>query len=321
MVSKLRMIWKQVSTNDHDAGFTCTPNLTVKRLDESCLAVSAGVKLGMRVATFQGKTLDASSVTWKHLKNLVRNSEKPWRFGFVDGDGAAAEEPSNLSESVGANSGEAADSVSSPSSSAAAPAEKHQHGPVAAVEVEAAVAGDADLDAAALAALDALVEEGTPPISGVGDGGNDGLIGDSAAEQSEGAGDVGANIAKRDVSKLERKLEFDHDADKSASPFSNRDGNTDAIATTAAAVVPPPGFSVDEDWLSAEEASASSSASSAKSGPQVVENADEEQAVSVLQMSPACNTEADDDGTPSEKASGLAATSAESSTGAFPYNP
>ena len=41
---------------DAQAGFTCNKKLQVIKLDPVCLAVDAGVALGMHVTAFQGQT-------------------------------------------------------------------------------------------------------------------------------------------------------------------------------------------------------------------------------------------------------------------------
>eukprot|EP01047_Picozoa_sp_COSAG01_P026080 COSAG01_NODE_1668_length_9563_cov_23.675613_10_plen_323_part_00 len=64
------------------AGFTCDEQLVVRRLDETCLAVDAGVELGMELVSFQGKALPGA-MTWAALKSAVRASAKPWTFGFA----------------------------------------------------------------------------------------------------------------------------------------------------------------------------------------------------------------------------------------------
>ena len=63
------------------AGFTCSDDLVITRLDEAGRAEQAGVELGMRVCEFMGEALPAER-TWAELKKVARVTPKPWRFGF-----------------------------------------------------------------------------------------------------------------------------------------------------------------------------------------------------------------------------------------------
>jgi hypothetical protein len=69
---------------DAQAGFTCNKKLQVIKLDPVCLAVDAGVALGMHVTAFQGQTLP-DAMTWAQLKKKVKSTPKPWTFGFSSG--------------------------------------------------------------------------------------------------------------------------------------------------------------------------------------------------------------------------------------------
>lgn len=66
------------------AGFTCAENLTVIKLPpgkKGSQAEAAGVTIGMHCVAFQGVALD-STATWSSLKDLVKNSPRPWSFTF-----------------------------------------------------------------------------------------------------------------------------------------------------------------------------------------------------------------------------------------------
>ena len=73
-----------VVISEGSAGFTCrSDSLVIEKLDAVCPAVDAGVKLGMRVSHFQSKALPRSGFSWEDLKTMVRQTQRPWVFGFA----------------------------------------------------------------------------------------------------------------------------------------------------------------------------------------------------------------------------------------------
>ena len=67
---------------DGGAGFAANEDLTLRKVDPGKACDDAGVKVGMRVYSFQGEVL-AADETWSILKAKVKDTPKPWQFTFV----------------------------------------------------------------------------------------------------------------------------------------------------------------------------------------------------------------------------------------------
>ena len=70
-----------IDVPEGSAGFTCSDDLVITRLDEGGRAEVAGVSIGMSVCQFMGDDLPESR-TWAELKKVARVTPKPWQFGF-----------------------------------------------------------------------------------------------------------------------------------------------------------------------------------------------------------------------------------------------
>ena len=64
------------------AGFTANDELTVTEV--SATGQKVGIRVGMRVAQFQGQTLVPGTITWKDLLAAVQGLPQPWNFVFSE---------------------------------------------------------------------------------------------------------------------------------------------------------------------------------------------------------------------------------------------
>eukprot|EP01046_Picozoa_sp_COSAG06_P085674 COSAG06_NODE_32355_length_507_cov_1.713235_1_plen_142_part_01 len=79
----------RVNVDDGGAGFAANEDLTLRKVDPGKACDDAGVKVGMRVYSFQGEVL-SSEETWSTLKTKVKDTPKPWQFTFAPPAAGAA---------------------------------------------------------------------------------------------------------------------------------------------------------------------------------------------------------------------------------------
>ena len=72
----------QMKVEEGGAGFATNDVLAVKKVNPGEASELAGVKVGMRVHSFQGEVLPHGS-TWDDLKAKVKASPRPWKFQFA----------------------------------------------------------------------------------------------------------------------------------------------------------------------------------------------------------------------------------------------
>jgi len=72
----------QVKVDEGGAGFAANEVLAVKKVNPGEASDVAGVKLGMRVHSFQEEVLPHGT-TWNDLKEKVKASPRPWKFQFA----------------------------------------------------------------------------------------------------------------------------------------------------------------------------------------------------------------------------------------------
>ena len=68
------------------AGFTCSDNLRVEKVDAGGLAAQSGVKPGMALVAFQGHGVPAAERSWKKMRTRIKLSPKPWSFDFASAE-------------------------------------------------------------------------------------------------------------------------------------------------------------------------------------------------------------------------------------------
>ena len=79
----------------------------VRTVNEGKACDKAGLLPGMRLTAFQGESVDGK--TWTQVRDLVKDSPKPWEFVFA---ADAAEEPeADLARTSSAAGGEAAEAA------------------------------------------------------------------------------------------------------------------------------------------------------------------------------------------------------------------
>ena len=69
-----------VVVEDGSAGFDCHEDRSVKKVNEGGTSEAAGLRVGMSLSMFQGKSV--ADKTWAQVRDLVKAAPKPWTLVF-----------------------------------------------------------------------------------------------------------------------------------------------------------------------------------------------------------------------------------------------